>query len=68
MATSRAVPIKHIIASSALTAEQVAGLRDCFVSLDTTEAGRQKLLPMKVQGDAAFDAAALMALGTWLGL
>jgi len=68
MAISRAVPIKHIIASSTLSAEQVAVLRDYFVGLDSTEAGRQKLLPMKVQGYATYDTAALMALGVWLGL
>ena len=34
----------------------------------STEAGRKKLEPLKVQGYAAYDAAAFMALGAWLGL
>jgi ABC-type phosphate/phosphonate transport system substrate-binding protein len=68
LAKSRPVPIKHIIASPAVTAEQVQMLRDYFVSLDSTEPGRKKLEPIKVQGYAAYDSAALMKLGDWLGL
>ena len=68
LAKSRPVPIKHIIASPALSAEELDRVRDYFVSLDTTEAGRKKLEPIKVQGYALYDSAALMALGTWLGL
>lgn len=68
LAKSRPVPIKHIIASPAVTAEQVQLLRDYFVSLDSTEQGRKKLEPIKVKGYAAFDKAALMKLGDWLGL
>ena len=43
-------------------------VRDYFVALDSTEAGRKKLEPIKVQGYATFDHAALMKLGDWLGL
>ena len=68
LAKSRPVPIKHIIASPTLSAEEVARVRDYFINLDSTEAGRKKLEPIKVQGYAAYDPAALMALGTWLGL
>jgi phosphonate transport system substrate-binding protein len=68
LATSKAVPIKHVIASPALSDAQVQLLRDYFVALDTTEAGRKKLDAVKVQGYAAFDTAALLVLGTWLGL
>jgi phosphonate transport system substrate-binding protein len=68
LAKSRPVPIKHIIASPAITAEQVQLLRDYFVALDSTEPGRKKLEPIKVQGYAAYDTAALMKLGDWLGL
>jgi len=42
-------------------------VRGYFIGLDSTEAGRKKLQPIKVQGYAAYDRAALMALGTWLG-
>jgi phosphonate transport system substrate-binding protein len=66
--TSTAVPIKHVIASPAISAEQVLQLRDYLLSLDGTEAGRKKLEPAKVQGYTSFDEAALLKLGVWLGL
>ena len=65
---SRPVPIKHIIASPALTEAQLQRLRTYFVELDTTAAGRSKLEALQVQGYAVYDAAALLALGAWLGL
>ncbi len=68
LAKSRPVPIKHIIGSPALSAEELGRVRDYFVGLDTTDAGRKKLEPIKVQGYAPYDNAALMALGIWLGL
>ncbi len=68
IARSKPVPIKHVIASPALSRETVDKLRDYFVGLDATEAGRKKLEPIKIQGYAAYDGAALMSLGAWLGL
>lgn len=68
LAQSKAVPIKHVIASSALSAEQVAAVREYFVSLDTSDEGRKKLEPSKLRGFAVYDDAAMMALGQWLGL
>lgn len=68
LAKSKPVPIKHVIASASITAEQLAQLREYFTTLDTTEAGRKKLEAIKVQGYAPYDPAALMTLGTWLGL
>jgi phosphonate transport system substrate-binding protein len=68
LATSKAVPIKHVIASSKLAPEQVEAVRDYLLTLDSTEDGRKKLEPTKWKGFAAYDNAALMALGTWLGL
>ncbi len=68
IARSRPVPIKHVIASPTMSAEHVAKVREYLLGLDTTEAGRKKLEPMKVQGYVAYDPAALLALGTWLGL
>jgi ABC-type phosphate/phosphonate transport system substrate-binding protein len=65
---SKPVPIKHVIASPALSAEQVDKLREYFTTLDSTEAGRKKLEPIKVKGYASYDSAALLTLGTWLGL
>ncbi len=68
LAKSKAVPIKHVIAGPSLSAEQVDRLREYFIGLDTTETGRKKLEPIKISGYIAYDNAALMALGAWLGL
>lgn len=68
LAKSKPVPIKHVIASPTLSAEQVARVRQYLIALDSTEDGKKKLAPLKVQGYAAYDSAALMALGSWLGL
>jgi phosphonate transport system substrate-binding protein len=68
LAASKAVPIKHVIAGPGIPAETVSKLRDYFVGLDASEAGRKKLEAIKVQGYMPYDDAALLALGTWLGL
>jgi len=68
MAKSKPVPIKHLIANVALGAEQIEHLREYFTTLDSTEAGRKKLEPIKIQGYVAYDEAELLKLGTWLGL
>jgi ABC-type phosphate/phosphonate transport system substrate-binding protein len=68
LATSKAVPIKHVIVSPKLPADQAEVVRDYLLALDTTEDGKKKLEPTKWKGFALYDSAALMALGTWLGL
>jgi ABC-type phosphate/phosphonate transport system substrate-binding protein len=68
LARSKPVPIKHLIASPAISADQLTRLREYFIGLDSTDAGRKKLEPIKVQGYAAYDTAALVDLGRWLGL
>lgn len=68
IARSKPVPIKHVLASPAMSRETVDKLREYFVSLDSTEAGRKKLEPIKIQGYASYDGAALLNLGAWLGL
>jgi len=65
---SKPVPIKHIIASPSMSAEDVATVREYLLALDTTDDGRKKLALTKWQGFAASDTAELMAIGTWLGL
>ena len=50
LAKSRPVPIKHILAGSSLSAEQVQQVRDYFLALDTTDEGRKRLEPIKYQG------------------
>jgi ABC-type phosphate/phosphonate transport system substrate-binding protein len=65
---SKAVPIKHLIAAPSITPEQVTALREYFVALDATEEGRKKLEPSKLRGFMAYDEAAMLDLGKWLGL
>ena len=68
MAKSKPVPIKHIIASPSLSADQVEKVREYLTGLDGSEEGRKKLEPTRFQGFVRQDEAALMAIGTWLGL
>ncbi len=68
LAKSKPVPIKHIIASPALSAEQVQKVRDYLLNLDATEEGKKKLQATKYTGFAAYDQTELLAIGAWLGL
>ena len=68
LAKSRAVPIKHVIASPSLSADQVQKVRDYLLSLDKSDEGKKKLEPTKYQGFLSYDEAQLAAIGTWLGL
>ena len=68
LAQSKPVPIKHIIASPAMSAADVDAVRAYLLSLDATEDGKKKLAPTKWQGFAAGDQAALLEFGVWLGL
>ena len=68
LATSKPVPIKHIIASPKLSAEQAEAVREYLLALDSTDEGRKKLEATNYTGFARYDNAALMVLGTWLGL
>ena len=65
---SKPVPIKHIIASPKLTPDQVSTVRDYLLALDSTDEGKKKLEPTQYAGFAAYDIAAMLAIGTWLGL
>jgi len=65
---SKPVPIKHIIASPNLSAEQIEKVREYLIALDTTDEGRKKLEPSKYSGFERYDEAALLSIGTWLGL
>jgi phosphonate transport system substrate-binding protein len=68
LAKSRPVPIKHIIASPHMTAEQIDKVREYLTTLDGSDEGKKKLEPTKYQGFANFDQASLMSIGTWLGI
>jgi len=68
LGTSRPVPIKHLLANSALGADQVQRVREYFLGLDASEEGRKKLEPIKYEGFAPYDEAEMLAIGKWLGL
>jgi ABC-type phosphate/phosphonate transport system substrate-binding protein len=68
LAQSKPVPIKHIIASPSLSAEQVDKVRDYLVGLDSTDEGKKKLEPSKYTGFERYDEEAMLAIGVWLGL
>ncbi|WP_431094610.1 phosphate/phosphite/phosphonate ABC transporter substrate-binding protein [Polaromonas aquatica] len=68
LATSKPVPIKHLIASNKLTDAERAQLTAYFVGLDQSADGKKRLEALTVQGFSEYDQAKLMDLGKWLGL
>jgi phosphonate transport system substrate-binding protein len=68
LATSKPVPIKHLIASNKLTDAQRAQLTAYFVGLDQSADGKRRLESLTVQGFAEYDQAALLEIGKWLGV
>ncbi len=68
LAKSRAVPIKHIIASPQLSASQQQQVREYLLKLDSSEDGRKKLDAIRYPGFDAYNEPALLALGQWLGV
>ena len=68
LAQSKPVPIKNIIAGPSLSAEQIDKVRDYLLGLDGSDEGKKKLEPTKYSGFERYDEAALLAIGTWLGL
>ena len=68
LGTSRPVPIKHVLAGSSLSPEQVQQVREYFLALDGSEEGKKRLEPIKYQGFAPYDEAEMLAIGKWLGL
>jgi ABC-type phosphate/phosphonate transport system substrate-binding protein len=68
LAQSKSVPIKHIVASPNLPADQVEKVRDYLIGLDTSDEGRKKLEPTKYTGFERFDEAKMLEIGAWLGL
>ena len=68
LAQSKAVPIKHIVASPNLSAADIEKVRDYLVGLDTHDEGKKKLEPTKYSGFEKFDEAKMLEIGAWLGL
>ncbi|WP_411881402.1 phosphate/phosphite/phosphonate ABC transporter substrate-binding protein [Polaromonas sp. YR568] len=68
LATSKPVPIKHMIASAKVTDAQRAQLTAYFVGLEQSAEGKKRLEALNVTGFVEFDEAALVGIGKWLGL
>ncbi len=68
LATSKPVPIKHMIASSKLGEAQRAQLASYFVGLDQTPEGKKRLEALNVPGFIESNQDGLIALGKWLGV
>ena len=68
LVASRPVPIKHVIASPNLPADEVEKVREYLVNLGSTDDGRKKLEPTKYTGFDRYDEGAMLAVGKWLGL
>lgn len=68
LAQSKAVPIKHILASPNLSTADVEKVRDYLIGLDGSDEGKKKLEPTKYSGFEKYDEAKMLELGAWLGL
>jgi ABC-type phosphate/phosphonate transport system substrate-binding protein len=69
IATSKPVPVKNVIVSEAMGNEAAEAIKAYFIELVTTADGQAKLERIGLkQGFIAYDQAAYVALGTWLGL
>jgi ABC-type phosphate/phosphonate transport system substrate-binding protein len=66
IATSKPVPIKHMLASPAVTPAQATAVQDYLLGLETAKEAASRLGAFKVGGFLPFDAAQLKALGEWL--
>jgi phosphonate transport system substrate-binding protein len=66
IATSKPVPIKHMLASPALTPAQSTALQEYLLGLETAKEAVSRLGAFKVSGFMAFDGVQLKAIGEWL--
>jgi ABC-type phosphate/phosphonate transport system substrate-binding protein len=65
---SKAVPIKHVIASPSLSAADVEAIRQVFLSLENTKDGQEILKKIGFAGFRAADGAQMSELTRWLGI
>ncbi len=64
---SKPVPIKHMIASTKMNANDVQKVRDLMLGLEHTDAGRKILAKIGYKGYESGDQQQLAALTKWLG-
>ena len=63
---SKPVPIKELIASPNLPAQDLAHIQQYFLTLETTDEGQRRLAKLGYKGFATFDERQLVELGRWL--
>ena len=68
LATSRPIPIKHLIVSSKISEAQRAQLATYFLGLDQNADGKKRLEALNVQGFVEFNQAGMIDIGKWLGI
>jgi ABC-type phosphate/phosphonate transport system substrate-binding protein len=66
MMQSKAVPIKELIASPSLSAQDFAHIQQYFLNLEATDEGQRRLTKLGYKGFATYDESALIGLGRWL--
>ena len=66
MLKSKPVPIKQLIASPNLPAQDFGHIQQYFLSLELTEDGQRRLAKLGYKGFSSFDERELITLGHWL--
>lgn len=66
MMQSKAVPIKELIASPNVSAQDFAHIQQYFLGLEATDEGQRRLAKLGYKGFSSYDESALIALGRWL--
>jgi ABC-type phosphate/phosphonate transport system substrate-binding protein len=63
---TRPVPIKELIASPNLPAQELAHVQQYFLNLENSEEGQRRLAKLGYKGFASFDERQLIEIGHWL--
>jgi ABC-type phosphate/phosphonate transport system substrate-binding protein len=63
---SKPVPIKELIASPSLPAEDLAHIQQYFLNLEKSEEGQRRLAKLGYKGFQTYDERALVDIGHWL--
>jgi ABC-type phosphate/phosphonate transport system substrate-binding protein len=65
---SKAVPIKHMIASTKMNEHDVEKVREVMLNLDKSDAGRKILVQLGYAGYVGGDEQQLASIAKWLGI
>jgi ABC-type phosphate/phosphonate transport system substrate-binding protein len=68
VASSKPVPIKHMLVSSKVPAGALEKVSEYFTTLEQARDGKSRIEAMRVQGFVPFDEAPMKAIGKWLGV